>query len=291
MQATQTASEATGFVITRSQQFLFTAFASVTLFISIELIILCFATFKRYQGAYFWSLLVSSCGLLINCLGFILFFFVTISVYISVTVILMGWYCMVTGHSIVLWSRLHLVLHRPSLLRLILYLIVTNAICLQIPITVFLYGAVTPSSPSSFVKGYNIMERIQLVGFCLQEFLLSGIYIWETSRLLRLRPQCSAHRITLTQLLLINVVILLLDAAVVAFEYAGLFSLQVFFKPVACGLKLRLEYAILGGLIQFVTSGSFIGQVPSSEQISDTSPSPLFHCSNSTRSWQNETDH
>jgi hypothetical protein len=27
------------------------------------------ATFKRYQGAYFWSLLVASCGLILDCLG------------------------------------------------------------------------------------------------------------------------------------------------------------------------------------------------------------------------------
>jgi hypothetical protein len=160
MPATQTASEVTGFIITQSQQFLFTAFASVMLFISVELIILCFATFKRYQGAYFWSLLVASCGLIVNCLGFILFFFVITSPYVSVTVILIGWYCMVTGYSVVLWSRLHLVLHRPKLLRAILYLIVTNAICLQIPITVLLYGAVTPESPTSFVNRYNVMEQI-----------------------------------------------------------------------------------------------------------------------------------
>jgi hypothetical protein len=57
MPTTQTASEATEFTINESQQFVFTAFASVTLFFSVELIILCFATFKRYQGAYFWSLL------------------------------------------------------------------------------------------------------------------------------------------------------------------------------------------------------------------------------------------
>jgi hypothetical protein len=285
----QTASEVIGFIITRSQQFLFTAFASVTLFISIELIILCFATFKRYQGAYFWSLLVASCGLIVNCVGFILFFFVAIPPYISVTVILIGWYSMVTGHSIVLWSRLHLVLHRPNLLRAILYLIVTNAIFLQVPITVLLYGAVTPNSTSTFVNGYNVMERIQLIGFCLQEFLLSGIYIWEISRLLRLRPQRSAHRVILIQLLLINVVIILLDAVVVVFQYADLFSLQVFFKPVAYGLKLRLEYAVLGTLIQLVTNGGFVGQSPSSEQIPDTSQLPSSHGSISTCTRQNDT--
>jgi hypothetical protein len=39
----------------------------------------------------------------------------------------------------------------------------------------------------------------------------------------------------------INVVILLLDAVVVVFQYDGLFSLHVFFKPVAYGLQLRME--------------------------------------------------
>jgi hypothetical protein len=53
MPTTQTASEATGFTIDESQQFVFTAFANVTLFISVEFIILCFTTFKCYQGAYF----------------------------------------------------------------------------------------------------------------------------------------------------------------------------------------------------------------------------------------------
>ncbi|GES65842.1 integral membrane protein [Aspergillus terreus] len=274
MTGPQTASEATGFIVSQPQKFVLTAFSGIALFIAIEVIILCFVTFKRYRGAYFWSLLVASCGLIVNCIGFIIFFFVAASPYVSVTLILIGWYCMVTGHSIVLWSRLHLVFRRPKYLRLILALIVTNAICLHVPITVLLYGAVTPTSPPSFERGYDIMERIQLIGFCLQEFLLSGIYIWQTSKLLRLRPQGAPYRVVLTRLLVINVVILALDATVVILEYAGLFSLQVFFKPLAYGLKLRLEYAILGSLIQLVTSGSYCGQIPSSEGVHDTSPLP-----------------
>jgi predicted histidine transporter YuiF (NhaC family) len=89
--------------------------------------------------------------------------------------------------------------------------------------------------------------------------------------------------------LLINVVILLLDAVVVAFQYAGLCSLQVFFKPVAYGLKLRMEYALLGSLIQLVASGGFVGQVPSSDQIPNTNQLPGFRGSNSSCIWQNET--
>ncbi|KAL4767532.1 hypothetical protein BDW60DRAFT_199867 [Aspergillus nidulans var. acristatus] len=245
--------------ITLPEEFAFTAFASITLYNSIELIILCLASFKRYQGLYFWSLLITSCSLIINYLGFVLLFFTSITPFISVTFVLIGWYSMVTGHSMVLWSRLHLVLHNPGILRAILYLIIANMIFMQIPVTVLLYGAVGPRSPTrmAFVRGYSIMERIQLVVFCVQECLLSAIYIWETTKLLRLRPQ-RAHRVILTQLLAINIVILILDIIVVVFQYAGLFALQVVFKPVAYSIKLRLEFAILGRLVE-VASGESTG--------------------------------
>ncbi|KAL4783338.1 hypothetical protein BJX76DRAFT_348651 [Aspergillus varians] len=243
--------------LSRPLEFAFTAFASITLYNSIELIILCFATFKRYQGTYFWSVLITSCSLIVNCVGFTLLFFAPITPYFSVTLVLISWYCMITGHSIVLWSRLHLILHKPTLLRAILYLIIVNAIALQIPTTVLLYGAVTPQVESTFLRGYNVIERIQLVVFCLQEVLLSALYIWETAKLLRLRPQ-PTHRVILTQLLAINVIILVLDVIVVVFQYSGLFALQVVFKPVAYSIKLRLEYAILGRLIETVTGNGTV---------------------------------
>ncbi|KAL3480830.1 hypothetical protein BJX99DRAFT_272551 [Aspergillus californicus] len=264
MSTSESASEATGFPISQQQRYVFVAFSSVTFWTSIELVILCLATFKRYKGVYFWSLLLSSCSISVNTLGFIFFFFVRVTPYFSVTLILLGWYFMVTGHSVVLWSRLHFVLQQPTLLRAILYLIIANAICMHIPVTVLLYGAVLPSldiqtriRTGGFSTGYNIMERIQLVVFCLQEWLLSMIYIYETYKLLRIRPQqpTHAHKVILTQLIVINIVLLFLDIVVVVFEYAGLFWLQVVFKPVAYAVKLRLEYAILGRLVEVATTG------------------------------------
>ncbi|KAL4945535.1 hypothetical protein BDV06DRAFT_184492 [Aspergillus oleicola] len=249
-------------------QYAFTAFAAITVYNSIELIVLTLATFKRYRGLYFWSLLVSSCSLIVNTSGFALFFFVPISNYICVTVILIGWYCMVTGHSLVLWSRLHLVLQNQKLLRGVLYLIVTDAILLHTPVTVLLYGAVSPAGHLTriFSTGYNVIERIQLIIFCLQEAFLSGIYIWETAKLLRLRPQ-RAHKVILTQLIVINIIILVLDVIVVVFQYAGLFALQVVFKPVAYSIKLRLEYAILGRLVVVATGGEGSSQRALSDDV------------------------
>ncbi|KAL2816428.1 hypothetical protein BDW59DRAFT_175797 [Aspergillus cavernicola] len=270
------ASDATGFPLTQDQKYAFTVFASITFYTCIEVIILCLSTFKRYRGLYFWCLLLTSCSVIVNTLGFLFFFFVPVSPYFSITVIILGWCVMVTGHSIVLWSRLHFVLQYPTLLRAILYIIIANAICMCIPTTVLLYGAVNPSpfaetriKPGNpFAAGYNIMERIQLVVFCLQEVLISIIYIWETSKLLRLRPNNPSkdHRIILTQLLAINIIILVLDIIVVVFQYAGLFALQVGFKPMAYSIKLRLEYAILGRLVHLATGGVAVSMETSSAQ-------------------------
>jgi hypothetical protein len=107
------------------------------------------------------------------------------------------------------------------------------------------------------------MERIQLVGFCLQELVISAIYVWNTLQILRLRPQGRPDAI-LHQLLIINILILTLDVAVVVIEYVGYYSMQVMFKPVAYSIKLKLEYAILGKLIDISRREYNCQELPSS---------------------------
>ncbi|GKZ36920.1 hypothetical protein AbraIFM66950_008185 [Aspergillus brasiliensis] len=235
------------------QKYVISAFAAITFYNAIELVVLCFTTFHRYHGCYFWSLLITSASLIPHCVGYLLFIFSTISSYVPVSLIIPTWFCIITGHSLVLWSRLHLLLQSHKLLQALLYMIIIDCIVFQIPTTVLLYGSL--SNASHFARGYNIMERVQLVAFCVQEFVLSGIYVWETIKMLRLRPERS-RVIILTQLLIINVIILILDVAVVAIEYAGYYALQVMFKPVAYSVKLKLEYAILGRLVKIAQGAS-----------------------------------
>ncbi|KAJ5745939.1 hypothetical protein N7520_011121 [Penicillium odoratum] len=226
----------------------FAIFSAIAWYNAIELIVLCFFTFKRWHGCYFWSLLIASSCIIPYCLGFVLLFFPTgVTPYVCVTLIVISWYGMVTGQSMVLWSRLHLVLRNARVLWKVLWMIIIDAILLQIPTTVLLYGAVGMPT-GHFAHGYSIMERIQVVGFCVQELVISSIYVWEATHLLRLRPQGRSRGI-LTQLLVINVIILFLDVAIVVIEYVGYYGLQVTFKPVAYSIKLKLEYAILGKLI------------------------------------------
>lgn len=231
------------------EKYVLSAFAGIIWYNAIELIILCFVTFKRYQGCYFWCLLLSSASLIPHALGYMFFLFpLGVSPYASVTLILVPWCVMVTGQSLVLWSRLHLVLQNHKILKGVLYMIIIDAFVFHTPVFVLMYGMVSPKS-HLFVRGYDIMERVQLVGFCLQELVLSGIYVWETAKMLRLRPE-PRHKQILVQLLIINIFILILDVAILGTEYAGYYAVQVMFKPVAYSIKLKLEYTILGKLVE-----------------------------------------
>ncbi|KAF7181768.1 hypothetical protein CNMCM7691_001065 [Aspergillus felis] len=262
--------------INQTQRYVFSAFAGLVCYNAIELIVLCLTTFKRYHGCYFWSLLLASISLIPHTVGFFFLFFLSTSVspYVGVSIIIPSWCIMITGHSLILWSRLHLVLQKPKILRAILVMIIVDAITMQVPITVLLYGAVSPHE-AHFTTGYQVMERIQLIVFALQEIIISSFYIFETVKMLRLRPPEARHRQILTQLLAINIVILVLDVAVVGTEYAGYYAVQVMFKPVAYSIKFKLEYAILGRLIQIAKGDPYLERERVSSSVRGFHSDPL----------------
>ncbi|KAJ5143290.1 uncharacterized protein N7515_002077 [Penicillium bovifimosum] len=230
---------------------IFASLAALAWYNAIELIALCFISFQRYRGTYFWSLLIASSCIIPHCLGYVLLFFpINITPWLCISLITVAWCGMVTGQSVVLWSRLHLVLHNRRVLRGVLWMICVDAVLFHVPTIVTLYGFVGEPE-SAWARGYEVTERVQLVGFCVQELVISGIYVFETVRLLRLRPEGRPKGV-LEQLLVITVIILVLDVAVVVIEYVGYYDLQVMFKPVAYSIKLKLEFAILGKLVAIV---------------------------------------
>ncbi|KAJ5502587.1 hypothetical protein N7463_005461 [Penicillium fimorum] len=243
----------------------FAGFAGIACYNAIELVVLCLLSFKRRKSTYFWSLLIASICIIPYSIGFALIFFPTgVTPWLSISMVLPSWYGMVTGQSIVLWSRLHLVLQNTKVLRAVLWMICIDAVVLHIPTSVIIYGTIAHPA-GSWSRAYDIMERIELVGFCLQEFIISSIYVWETIKLLRLRPEGRPFGI-LSQLLVINIIILLLDICVVIIEYVGFYAIQVTFKPVAYSIKLKLEYAILGKLISVAHGHGHSQELHSSER-------------------------
>jgi hypothetical protein len=242
---------------------LMSAFLSIAYYGVIELNLRIFFTFKRRRGLYFWSLLVSTWGVAFNCTGYIFKFFQVIRVdLISATLIVIGWSCMVTGQSVVLWSRLNLVLYDDAKLRGILVLIIVNAVICHIPVSVLVYG-MNSTSPTLFIRPYEIYERVQLTIFASQEIFISCIYIYYTSKFLggadanssnsnshsALSLQTTPRRIVMKQLIVVNLLMIALDIVIVCLQYTGFYQVQTSFKAAAYSIKLKLEFEILNHLV------------------------------------------
>ena len=245
------------------------SFIAVSWYNALELNILILVTFKRYGGLYFWSLLIASWGVIFYGIGFLFKFFQVIeNDFVNVVFITIGWWCMVTGQSIVLYSRLHLIVLNDKMLKFILKMIIIDAVVLHVPTTVLTFGSNANANTDSFVRGYNVMEKIQMTGFCLQEFVISGLYLWECAKFLRTDKQEKSRK-TLYELFYINMIIILMDLSLLGLEYANLYILEIVFKGMVYSVKLKLEFAILGKLVQYVRTPT--GQIPirSASDISD----------------------
>jgi len=85
-------------------------------------------TFKRHANLYFWSIVVATFGVLLYAVAVLLLVLELINDYISTSLVDVGWTCMVTGQSLVLYSRLHLLVSDTWKLKLILAMIIVDGI-------------------------------------------------------------------------------------------------------------------------------------------------------------------
>lgn len=239
----------------------------IALYNALETVVLIFATFKIYRGAYFWSLLITSIGLFVTTLGFCTFFFNLIkNRFGQSTVTIIGWYFFTVGQSVVLWSRLHLVILSEAILRGVIVMIITTAVLFLIPTTVFAFYYNVQPPREVISQGYQIMENIQVTGFSVQEILISALYIWGTLGLLGFTTE-RRKRNLIIQLFIMNVILILLDCVVMGIQYAGFRILQIATKYLVWSLKLKLEIAVLSRLINFfqtstATCGTPMIEVP-----------------------------
>lgn len=231
--------------------------STLALYNGLELILLIFTTFKHWRGLYFWSLLVASFGIIPYNIGFILVFFQLTAQYAGFIIDSYGWITMVTGQSVVLYSRLHLVMRKPKVLRAVLWMIVVDAILFHVPTTVVLFGSSYGGNQAAFNRAWTVIEKIQMTGFCVQEFIISGIYVYETVNVLKVVSGGNTRR-TMWELFIINIIIIALDIALLAVEYLNLREYEQTFKGVVYSIKLKLEFAILGKLVQIVRNGNRI---------------------------------
>ncbi|KAL7943806.1 hypothetical protein V8C42DRAFT_358994 [Trichoderma barbatum] len=231
-------------------------FLSLAFYNVLVLTCIIFGTFRRYSGLYFWAFVMSTTGIALSCSGFVIKFFGPKSLgYLSCTLSLAGWVSMVTGQSLVLWSRLHLVLRNPRLLKIILWIIIFDAILCHGTIIPMVYGSFS-NNPEIFAKPYTIAEKMEVIIFFLQEVMLSTFYIIETVKIMRIESFLGNHqsrRRLMQHLILVNVLIILLDSTIIILEFANLYDYQISYKPFAYSVKLQLEFTVLNRLVDIAT--------------------------------------
>ncbi|KAL7909963.1 hypothetical protein GGI35DRAFT_350501 [Trichoderma velutinum] len=229
-------------------------FFSLALYNVGELVCHIAVTFKRFRGLYCWSFLIATFGIALNAVGFLLRSIgasLSLSTYVYSALGIVGWAAMVTGQSLVLYSRLHIILPRERLIRGILIMIIVNSVWLLVPTTVLLFLCNSPSAERYEVP-YFIFERVELTVFFVQEVFISVLYIHETYKILRSYRGLvtGANRTTMVHLILINFVIIALDVSVLILQYTNHYDLQTAWKPFVYSIKLKMEFSVLNRLVE-----------------------------------------
>lgn len=174
-----------------------------------------------------------------------------------------------------LYSRLHLVMHDQRVLKWVLWMIIVDVFLFHVPTTVMTFGvsvlltqmmwmewvlmmlkANSTPGDNKFATPYSIMEKIQITAFCTQEFIISGLYVYATHQLPKpgetFKFGKRRTRQVMLHLIYVNLVVILMDIALLCMQYANLYEIQITFKGALYSIKLRLEFTVLNQLRSLV---------------------------------------
>ncbi|CAG8906201.1 unnamed protein product [Penicillium salamii] len=223
------------------------AMFSIGAYNALETAIVAFDNFKHYRSLYFWSIQIASWGILVHAIPAMARFVSQASNLATSIPFMIGWYAMVTGQAVVLYSRLHLLVSDMRNMRWVLWMIIINACLLHIPMTVFFFGV--NNGDKRFARPAAVFDRIQLTGFCIQDLVISGIYIYEAVGAFKLMSTIRGRnsRSAIIHLFWINILVVLLDILLLLAEFR-LHYIQVSLKTVVYSIKLKLEFSVLNRL-------------------------------------------
>jgi hypothetical protein len=227
---------------------------ALTYYISGELILLVFLTFKRYNGVYFYSILVSTCGVIIYSTGIILFNFQNpTTVTMATTVLNVGFSFATTAYPVVLWSRLHLIIgHRPRLLRVLLVIIIFTGVAVVADTVGINYG-ITYRHPESY-HATGILTHVEALVLSSQQILLSSMYTYFAVTFFK---SGSSHhtRNIIIRLVIVQFICFTLDCMTEWLVFTDRLRLFVAVEALSYMVKLRLEFIVLNSLRSIVQRG------------------------------------
>ncbi|KAL9102425.1 MAG: hypothetical protein Q9163_002417 [Psora crenata] len=230
------------------------AMLTVAIYMSFLVDLKVLTIFQRRNTLYFWSLLVTSWGIISHSLGVILKWFVGRCPWeVHTTFSSLGWWAMVTGQSLVLYSRLHLVVRDERILRAVLIMIIVDFGLFQVPTTVQKFGS-TQRDPGVWLTVYHVYERIQLLVFTFQELIISSIYIRAAVKWLSpSEPEGMRH--TKQYLIYLNILCIALDIAIICEVYSGEWVYEEATQSLSYAIKLTLEFAVLNQVMEVYRRG------------------------------------
>jgi hypothetical protein len=200
----------------------FTGMAVLCLF---ELLVLIPKRFQRRSGQYFWSLVTALIGATLFNVGIILYNFVLNNTLPWVYVIFLdvGYLLYVPSEMSVLYSRLHLLSPSRKVMQIFLLIAVTEFTLVTLPLTVISTGAQVSTS-AGFDTAFSIFARVEVVVYAVTQWLLSGIYILQVSRMWKSEASLKVKKL-LRHLVLTNLFVILLQLVYLVLEFKGESSL------------------------------------------------------------------
>ncbi|KAI1495662.1 hypothetical protein F5X99DRAFT_114448 [Biscogniauxia marginata] len=262
-------------------------FFALACYNSIEIYLLILRTFRRRNGLYFWSMLVANTGIPLHSVSSLLRYFSIAPNTPMAVLVVLGWWLMVSGQSVVLYSRLHLVVGDPRKLCYVVAMIATVFLTLQLPTSIlFILTNALQQQSGRLIDAFNVFEKIQLAAFTLQESLISGLYVYEASTSLKHMEVIKGRKVRslFRELIVLFVLVVVLDITLLITQYTGHFLIQTTYKPVVYSIKLKVEALVLNDLVTLLQSGmccchngsrnrgsSSLGGQPFGIQLSDTS--------------------
>ncbi|KAI5919712.1 hypothetical protein F4810DRAFT_471666 [Camillea tinctor] len=234
-------------------------FVAVACYNSAEIYFVILRTFRRRNGLYFWSMLAANTGIPLHSVMSLLRYFSLAPNTPMTVMIVIGWWLMVTGQSIVLYSRLHLVVGEPHKLRYVAAMIATVFFTLQLPTSVLFIttNAMELHDGHPLVNAFNIFEKIQLAVFTAQEGIISGLYVYEASSALKHMEVIKGRKVRMLfrELVALFILVLVLDITLMTTEYTNHFLIQTTYKPLVYSVKLKVEALVLNDLVSLLQSG------------------------------------
>jgi hypothetical protein len=225
----------------------------------LEILILVYVAFKQRSGAYFWSTIMTVIGIVIYNTGNLLTNFENSSPKVFANLCWhIGWGTATTGLSLVLWSRLHLVVRNSRLLKILLIVIPFNGIVVNFVAIGVLFGLTLKYNKPYVIA--VVLNYFAVISFVIIETTLSSLYIYYTVRFLKSGYSLHTRKV-IGLLLCVQVLVITFDAMIWSLTFTNTLQVAVMIHPLTQAIKLKFEFIILNQLQRLVKPGGFISDL------------------------------